>query len=80
MSNGDFTKEDRERAIRTETLLTQVVKNQDNLPCSKDPAWRGTIETEVESLKGSRKKTIGAIIAMGVAIFVAAVKAVAGLF
>jgi hypothetical protein len=80
MSNGDFTKEDRARAVRTETLLTQVVKNQDNLPCAKDPAWRGVIGTEVESLKGSRKKTIGALIVICVAMFIAAIKAIAGLF
>ncbi len=80
MANGDFTTRDRERLTRTETLVEEMVKKLDHLPCVDDPEWRGVIETEVESLKGSRKKTIGAMIAMGIAFVVAAVKAVAGLF
>ncbi len=80
MSNGDFLKEDRERAIRTETLMEQLIKNQDNLPCKKDPEWRGVIDTEVKSLKGWRNKTIGGFIVILTGLVVAAVKAVAGLF
>ena len=80
MANGDFTKEDRDRLTRTETLVEEMNKKLDKFPCVADPAWRGTIETEVESLKGSRKRTIGAIIAICVGLLVAGVKAIAGLF
>lgn len=80
MSNGDFLKEDRERAIRTETLVGQLVKNQDNLPCKRDPDWRGKQEERTTSTEKKVNKMIGAIVAIVVGLALAAIKAVAGLF